>query len=39
MIMFIVMIFMLPIMLAYNAYNYVVFRGKTSKGGYGAEAE
>jgi cytochrome bd-type quinol oxidase subunit 2 len=37
--MFIVMIFMLPIMLAYNAYNYLVVRGKTSKDGYGAEAE
>jgi hypothetical protein len=37
MIMFIVMIFMLPILLEYNASN--VFLGKTSKGGYGAEAE
>jgi cytochrome bd ubiquinol oxidase subunit II len=39
MMIFIVMILMLPIMLAYNAYNYLVFRGKTSKGGYGAEAQ
>jgi cytochrome d ubiquinol oxidase subunit II len=35
-VMLIVIIFILPIMLAYNAYNYVVFRGKVTKGGYGA---
>ncbi|MEJ2671481.1 MAG: cytochrome d ubiquinol oxidase subunit II [Deltaproteobacteria bacterium] len=35
-IMLVVVAFILPIMLIYNAYNYIVFRGKAT-GGYGGE--
>jgi len=35
-VMLAVMVLVLPLMLIYNAYQYLVFRGKVSGGGYGA---
>jgi cytochrome d ubiquinol oxidase subunit II len=37
--MLILVVILLPIMLIYNGYQYLVFRGKTSRGGYGAYDE
>jgi cytochrome d ubiquinol oxidase subunit II len=38
-IMLILTVILLPVMLLYNAYQYLVFRGKTTGGGYGAYEE
>jgi cytochrome d ubiquinol oxidase subunit II len=37
--MLILVAILLPVMLIYNGYQYLVFRGKTSGGGYGAYEE